>query len=517
MGGLKSLETLEIGQCRNIRDYSPIRDCTSLTTLTIDSPREVTDASWLGNLGKLKNIQLINFKISNFDFIRDYPARRYLSFQFKGGIEDCSALGERKGFEYLELDLYIKSLKDVLPILAKTDVKRMKIYSPSASEIGMLQFVSDELEIERGKFRDLAGLNASHISKLVLRECDQLTSLEGIQNLRKLEIGGMLQIEITGCYRLNDYTALGSPHLDTLCLKDLYSVPDLTGIRLDTLYLRSIHGLEDLKILEGLDPKYPIDLYLQDLGDITDLSPAYRLTGNIIQVPPAMLEQAEAMVANGNYEEAQVCPPGNVWWNEAYKLFLNDLEETETLPPLLLQKATDLTLAGDRVVNPETAVLREELDKNGQNVRYIYPYDSNEKIQVTTGSLANLERISKLTGLRRLEIVEQPLTSLEGMEGMTELEECRLADCTELKDVQILFTMEKVRNILLQNVPAESLQGIQNLTELEQLELFHTGITDLSPLTELPKLKIVRVSEEMQEAIKNLEEAEYTFEVEIIR
>ena len=86
-----------------------------------------------------------------------------------------------------------------------------------------------------------------------------------------------------------------------------------------------------------------------------------------------------------------------------------------------------------------------------------------------------------------------------------------------MKDVQILFTMEKIRNILLQNVPAESLQGIQNLTELEQLELFHTGITDLPPLTELPKLKIVRVSEEMQEAIKNLEEAEYTFEVEIIR
>ena len=100
---------------------------------------------------------------------------------------------------------------------------------------------------------------------------------------------------------------------------------------------------------------------------------------------------------------------------------------------------------------------------------------------------------------------------------MTELEECRLTDCTELKDIQVLFTMEKVRNILLQNVPAESLQGIQNLTELEQLELVHTGITDLSPLTELPKLKIVRISEEMQEAVKSLEETDYTFEVEIIR
>ena len=143
----------------------------------------------------------------------------------------------------------------------------------------------------------------------------------------------------------------------------------------------------------------------------------------------------------------------------------------------------NLCLAGDQVVDWEQDELREEW-QNDKRKFILYNRETGEESNVKTGTLTDLSRLANLTGLRSLEINDQPLTSLEGIEGMLDLEEISLKSCYQLKDITPIFTLENIRKIGLFSVPIRSIQGIQNLTKLQDLKLYNTEVTDISPLAE---------------------------------
>ena len=292
------------------------------------------------------------------------------------------------------------------------------------------------------------------------------------------------KIEIRGCPRLTGWNALEKVDLSQLNLVGVYMLPDFSKVHTKGLRLESIDWLEDLNCLEDLDAEQQYNrIELLDLPGITDISPVRRLQGGLLKVQPEVMELAQSIVEEGRFRECEVGYPESGWepWNAEVKL--KNLEELDQLPIAALRHVDNLCLAGDQVVDWEQDELREEW-QNDKRKFILYNRETGEESNVKTGTLTDLNRLAKLTGLKSLEIDDQPLTSLEGIQGMLELEEISLKSCYQLNDISQLFTLENIRKIGLFSVPVSSIQGIQNLTKLQELKLHNTEVTDISPLAE---------------------------------
>ena len=122
--------------------------------------------------------------------------------------------------------------------------------------------------------------------------------------------------------------------------------------------------------------------------------------------------------------------------------------------------------------------------ENDERYYILYDKETDEEFRVETGTMTDLGRLKPLTGLISLKIVSQPVTSLDGIEDMMDLEELVLDDCGQLDDISQAFTLEKIWKVEVVNTPIRSIQGIQNLPLLRDLRLHQTDVTDISPLAE---------------------------------
>ena len=123
--------------------------------------------------------------------------------------------------------------------------------------------------------------------------------------------------------------------------------------------------------------------------------------------------------------------------------------------------------------------------QQNRNVWKLQDRATGEIRDVITGSMTDLSRVSVLTGLKRLQVSYQAIENLNGVEGMLDLENVDIQECSKLADISGLFTLENVNWINIWNCPVQSIQGIQNLTKLVGLTLANTEIKDMSPIEEL--------------------------------
>ena len=314
----------------------------------------------------------------------------------------------------------------------------------------------------------------------------RLKSLKGIENLKKFrEQNGEFELEIYGCPRLTDLSALEGKKLRRLKLAGTYILPDLGSFRTLDLELDSVEGLEDLSCLEALDPEKRINLTVLMPDEITNLMTARNLKGDRLVVSPQFTEQAQGLVEEGHYREIEIRYPDRSWQQNDSGFTLLSLEEIDELPKVVLGKVETLILAGDTVVNMETHEARQEWDEmNNRNKWVIQERGTDMITDVQTGTLTDLTRLVKLTKLKWLWVVCQPLQNVNGVEDMLQLEEADFQDCDQLTDISGLFTVESLRRIDIRNAPVSSIQGIQNLPALTSLNLNNTRVTDIAPLAE---------------------------------
>jgi len=314
---------------------------------------------------------------------------------------------------------------------------------------------------------------------------DYLKSLEGIENLSVFsERQSTFVLEVYGCPRLTDWSALQDKHLDTLRLYGTYMVPDLSTFRTDNLALDYVN-IEDLSCLEAIrtDSRINLEIYMPD--EVNDLLPARNLTGMEIRVTPQFREVAQSYVDDHHYRTIYIEYPDHSWMNMLHPFSLLSLDEIDTLPSSLLAKVESLYLAGDTVIDTEQYGVWQEWDwQANRNIWYFNEYGTEQRTEVRTGTLTDLSKISRLTGLKSLQILCQPLESLNGIDGMMKLEQVHIEDCDRLGDISRLFTLESLREIDIRNAPVQSIQGIQNLQRLTYLNLNNTNVTDILPLGE---------------------------------
>lgn len=293
----KGLERFELDICPEVTDVSSVAGCTSLNCLIIryeENGEAIRDVSFLAELPDLQDIQINGCSLYNMDFLKDISEKQSsINLCFSGDIGDYSGLAYVSHYSFLCVSPRMNddgsvAFLEVLPYISEARIDCLELYDCRGLELSELPDDVSKLKINDADFTDLTGLKPYELSEFSLNNCGYLTSLEGLQELPVLYVSGTrMDLHISGCVRLTDYSVLNDSLINNFSLTGVYALPDFKSIKqIRTLTLESIEGLNDLSILEGANSGYSFDLHLVDLNDLYDLSPLKNLRGHHLTVPP---------------------------------------------------------------------------------------------------------------------------------------------------------------------------------------------------------------------------------------
>jgi len=485
---LTDLRELAIIQCDGVRDYMPVNACRNLERIQLERWNWIyADSAFLNGLTKLRDIGLFGLNLNNMEFLAEVNQQFGLNLGFCGDIQDYSGLAHVKKYQWIHVNPKSNGGRFgdyslVAPYLRDSAVAEMELYNCTNVDLTALPNVTQRLVITGGVLEDLTGLGTLPVQCLELRDMQYLRSLKGMEELSKLETGG-LELDIMGCFRLKDYSALDGFTLRILKLCGMYDLPDFSRFGVRTLRLESIEDLEDLSCLETLDRDAMYTFEFLGLDDLKDLSILRNFKGNSLYVPPQVADQAEELVKDGNFRFYEVRYPDSGWSPMNEEVTLLSMEELETLPRAVLRRVSRVWIAGDEIIDPNLCEVREEWHGN-RPTAVIYDRETGRSRQLGAGSIHDFALLSDLTNLRELRLFVQPIISLEGIQDLSSLACFEAMCCTGLQDVSALYTLQDLEEISFQMSPVDNIQGVQNLPKLRHLNVASTYVTDLSPLAE---------------------------------
>ena len=490
---LKKLDDLQLTYSEQLRDFSPIADCKALTYIHLQGMPQLTDASFLRDLPALMGVDLFDVSLRDMDFLEGLADNGEINLGFAGNIHDYSGLSAIKNYGWLHLNVRSMynpngDLTPILPYLEGASCRGLHLHDCRIDDLSRLPEVRERFEIWYGSVGNLTTLPAWPCKSLQLNDLQYLTRLDGIRNLPNLGRNAG-ELEIDGCPRLHDWSALDGLHLDGLKLIGVYELPSFE--KLDFAYLRldSIEGLDSLSFLNDLDIRpgfYYAGVDLVGLDALRDLTPLRRFPGiGKVTVPPHLAEQAEELVEAGIAERCEVAYPDGSWQTFEGDVELLSLEELDTLPKSLLKHVRRLILAGDQIIDPDEYWVFESWDEDGEPIPMLHNIKTDEDTELLPGALTDLSALSVLTELEELKLYCQPLTSLEGVQALGSLRYFDADFCFELTDASALFALQDLEDVSLRCSPVTSIQGVQNLSRLRRLDIFHTKVADLPPLSAL--------------------------------
>ncbi len=493
LSGIENLKKLKTLHMENVSlwDISAVSGCLALQTFYMGGSfnENLRDLSALCSLPKLREISTHSANISNLDFLNNLRNKRGISLHLSSSsITDFSGLAAIQQFTFAHMNLADRDFSTlVLPYIQNASFTDLCLFRCDNVDLSTLPRVSNSISIDYGTMTSLEGLN-QEIRSLELKNCQYLTSLEGIQNLKYFKTGnGELFIE--GCPRLVDWSALNGLRLYRMEFSGTFTLPDFSKTNARFLKFNWVDesALSDLSVLNGLDKTKEYDFDFSCQQNLTDLIPLFRLHGGHLVIPPQLEEQAAELVENRQFKSYEVSYPDGDWQPDSSEIVLLSLDELETLPKSVLAKVDRFSMAGDILY--DSSQYRLEQDWNfDPPVLYLCKNDSGEenRIPVEYGTqLTDLSLLKNLTGLRTLELSMQPLTSLEGIQYLESLENLNVEFCTTLTDASAAFTLQTLRWVNLRYSSVTSADGVQNLYSLEQLDLEGTKIQDYSPLASL--------------------------------
>ena len=492
VGSLAGLSTLDISDCPMVGDYSPIGECRNLKNLSIgaDFDNRIQDVSFVGNLTMLDSINLNGVNLPNLDFLTQIGQGRMnlSSFSMSGSAGDYSGLG---AFGMIgRLVLYPDNSADagaIYAALTDSRINYLTLGNLDQVDLSALRQPTQELTLDRCQITDLSSVPEGwQVPGLTLSNCQTLRSLEGLDSPNGFGTNGGI-LRIFNCPRLTDWSAIEGMNLNSLDITGGYTLPAEGNFRTNTFLLDSVAGIENLDFLNEMDNSEPVSFKFVGLEDLQSLKPLERFHGTYITVSPELEEQAKDLVNAGNFKEYRVEYPQGGWELDQSGLTLLSLDELETLPDALLRRVERFSLAGDVLFDPDE---NEGIWKNwGDGDRpelSVHNFDTEEERKVARGSgvVESMDYFDKLTGLRFLNLWDQPLESVDGIQNLRELHDLGLAFCDNLSDISPVFALQNLHSLWLNGPNIESIQGVQNLTQLCRLDISDTRVSDLSPLAE---------------------------------
>ena len=494
---LMSLKNIKLEDLPNLTDISALESCKKLEFFELNSwdGMNVTDFSVLGTLPKLRTVHIFsNSTISDIDFLNEITENKSFIFLCDTRVLDYSGLASISGFNQLE----IKSnnfTDEVVPYLSEAVIGTLRLSECGNVDLSQLPHVSSKICLRNCDLTSLEGIDQS-INALELLDCNELRSLEGIENLERFGDGNGI-LSIKGCPRLNDWSALDGKYLNMLEFESTYSLPDFSKTNAKSIIFRHVDEdiLPDLSCLKALDSSYGYTLDFSEQVNITDMTPIYDLHGSKLTVPPTVQSQAQELVKLGKFNEYEVEYPQSEWHIDDSPVFLESLEELDTLPKSYLARIETVGFAGDMIYNPCVYHVEDELTDDGLKL-YLCKNGSDEDdetdddereeeripIEEHGTMITDLSIFKELTGLKELKIADQPLEDLEGVQYLENLEALEVDYCETLTDASAAFSLQQLKDLILKHTGITTLKGINYLYSLERLELYGVELEDETEL-----------------------------------
>ena len=117
---------------------------------------------------------------------------------------------------------------------------------------------------------------------------------------------------------------------------------------------------------------------------------------------------------------------------------------------------------------------------------------SIRKIDISNQKVTSLEPLEELTQLRELTCMESNIESLEPLRGLKKMEYLWLAK-NKVSNLEPINGLTKLKTLNVQKNNLSSIEPLRNLTNLETLFINYNNISSLKPLYGLTKLKSIAV------------------------
>lgn len=196
-------------------------------------------------------------------------------------------------------------------------------------------------------------------------------------------------------------------------------------------------------------------------GLVTGHWPAQQMINPPVQVNEKIQEAPPVIVDMGAAQQFFAVKFPDAQQEQAIRNILG--KEAENIMSEELVQIQELYFCGNMVLKQTKGI---EFDGEG-NCRV-------NGARVLEGSVSDLDLIGKLTYLKKLALICQPVSDVTALQELVLLQELNLA-----------------------GTAITSLDGLQEMPSLEVLHLEHTAVKDLRPLEQLPRLKTVTVSLDM--------------------
>ena len=498
--GMRYLRNLNIENSYRLRDISALAGCVKLESIHLggDWMNYLNDVSVLGTLPRLQYIDLYGVSVNDLDFLKDLTIKKNINLGFcinQGA--DYSGLAAIDTYSYLHVNTH-GNYAAAAPYLIGKTIRQLMIYDGGDVDFSTLPNVTSELDLVECRNRDLTGMQTlSSVRMLSIQDCPYFSSFDGLEGLPSIGNTGS-DLKVENCPRLADWSRIEGKTFHRIELKGVFTLPDFAALSFTELALEYLDKdtLPDLSCLNGLEQNGRYSFRFVGMDQIVDLSPLFRLYGHSLAVPPQVGDQAQGLVDDGHFSQCEIVYPDGGWDPNSVQVELLSLDELDTLPPSILKHVKRLTIIGDYLVNDDATQIWTDWSQNPPTVVLTdrATDEDIDRVNAPGALFTDFSKLSVLTGLEDLNLWYQPLTSLEGVEALENLQWLKVEFCPQLADVSAAFTLQGLKGINFERCPVSSLQGIQNLYDLEQLEICNTGITSLEGIEGLRHLCQVRIA-----------------------
>lgn len=487
----KKLNRIFLEGLNRLTDLSALESCTGLNRIHLFKAFALSDISPIVKLPSLKDLALYGTDLHDVSFLWDVVNKNHFSFGI-AEVEDWSGLEAIKNYNYLNVTDRTGS---ALPYIKDATINEFELWSRSGYsdwsreplDWSLFPQVTQNLTLHG--VVSLEGMPALPITGLFIDDSQTLTSLDGVENLEHAG-DGMLWMNVKGCPRLTDWSALEGMKLAEICCENTFTLPNFAAIDTGSIKLMEPVDLYDLHCFDGMDPDRSVSIELFQTMDVTDLSPLYGLKkGYRLQVPAHLGEQAALLVESGNFRAYEIVYPDEWWEPAAFDVKLLSFDELDTLPSAVLRRVKDLHAVGDVVFSWEEYWLDQQWE-DGKPTFVLRSNDGDKNHDIVIdhpGTMTDFSKLSKLTGLEHLNLIDQSLTSIEGIQNLQALKDLKLLFTPTLTDASPAFTLQGLEELRLQYTGVTSLMGVQNLQKLRFADFNGLTLDDLAPLGALPE------------------------------
>ena len=485
-----------------------------------------------GDQPKLKKAEVPSITIQGTEYSTDLMQLELMGLGLTD--EDILDLKYMINLRYLNLDN--NDLTDLSPVSGLTDLEQINVNNnPDLTDLSPLSGLTElrtvnfqGCNVEDYSF--MAGLtNLEMVSLYCVGEETDLSFLSGLSNVKSLTY-----------YEWNGNNNFGQAP----GIIDISFLRGMTGLLELRLQISSEVETIDLSALSGLTELRNLDIYSRnrsgnsDLPAVTDLTPLSGLTKlEMLEIPAEVkslaplaglteLRSLNLQTRNGNgsyYPLTDISALSGMTKLASLSMGLGDVKDLSPISGLA--SLTQLYLYGNFNC-PDLQFLSglaklTNLSLELGDVTDLSPVSgltSLTDLQLYGNfSCSDLQFLSGLTKLRTLQISPNngegatPLTSLKGLENLTELRELHVNGLGNLTDVEPLANLTKLtalslpyRDYSVNEPPALDLSGLSGLTKLQTLSV-NSSVVSLEPLRGLTDLRSLQINTDWQNPVESLE------------